>query len=121
MWKWKSHYAVAALAVTLGVLSGMRAQEPATKQQDPAQQLQDLSKRVEGIEKSLAGLLASQGTANLPPGVAGASLTARLDRIDSRLSQLEAEGRYRAGTPGSGGQVESRLSALEREVARLRR
>jgi hypothetical protein len=83
--------------------------------------LQDLSKRVEGIEKLLAGLLASQETANVPLGAAGANLATRLDRIDGRLSQLEAQGRYRAGTPGSAGQVESRLSALEREVARLRR
>jgi hypothetical protein len=121
MRKWKGRYVVAALAVALGIWPGMRAQDPAADPRDPAQQLQDLSKRVDGIEKLLAGLLASQGTANLPPGAAGASLATRLNRIDSRLSQLEAEGRYRAGTPGSGGQVESRLSALEREVARLRR
>jgi hypothetical protein len=120
MRKWKSLYAVAALAVALGIWSALRAQDPAVPR-DPAQQLQDLSKRVEGIEKLLAGLLASQETANVPLGAAGANLATRLDRIDVRLSQLEAQGRYRAGTPGSGGQVESRLSALEREVARLRR
>jgi hypothetical protein len=121
MRKWKSRYVVAALAVALGIWSGMRAQDPAAKQQDPAQQLQDLTKRVEGIEKVLAGWLASQETANVPIGAAGANLATRLDRIEGRLTRIEAEGRYRAGTPGSGGQVESRLSALEREVARLRR
>ena len=120
MRKWKSGCAVAALAVALGIGWGLRAQDPAAPR-DPAQQLQDLSKRVEGIEKLLPGLLASQETANVPLGAAGANLATRLDRIDGRLSQLEAQGRYRAGTPGSAGQVESRLSALEREVARLRR
>jgi hypothetical protein len=121
MRKWKSRCAVAALAVAMGIWSGMRAQDPAANPQDPAQQLQDLSKRVEGIEKVLAALLASQETANAPLGAAGAGLATRLDRMEDRLSQLEAGGRYRAGTAGLSGQVESRLSALEREVARLRR
>jgi hypothetical protein len=120
MRKWKSRYAVAALAVALAIWSALWAQDPAANPRDPAQQLQDLTKRVEGIEKVLAGLLASQETANVPLGATGANLATRLDRIEGRLTRIEAESRYRPGTPGSGGQVESRLSALEREVARLR-
>lgn len=97
-----------ALAAVLAAL----AQAPPKAPADTA------GRRLEAIENRLAVL--EQRVAALP----AAALDTRLDRLDARLSRLEERAlQTRSGEapPGSFQILESRVQALEREVARLRR
>jgi len=97
---------VLALAAVIGF--GGQAARP---------QPEPVAKQIAAIEKRLEALEARALAA--PTGV-----ESRLERMENRLLRLEERAvQYRSGDspPGFVSLVESRLGALEREVARLRR
>lgn len=103
------------LAVIWGVAPAQQPKELAGE--DPTT-VETLGKRLTAVEKAVAEMAKAEAIAT-PMAV-----SARLDRIENRITRLETENtRYRPGAPavGSLSLLESRLRSLESEVARLRR
>lgn len=108
---------VLTLLLGLAMGSALRSQAPQKEPKTVEQRLEELEDRVGGIEKTLAGLLPAAGKI-------ASSDDARLSRLETRINRLEEQSlRYRPGAPMTGSlpMIESRLRALESEVARLRR
>jgi hypothetical protein len=109
------HFAL--LAVLLALAFG------ATPQQTPPPQPEDLAKQVQGLAKRLEALEKQLPVAGAAPS--SAALTAvdtRIYRIETRLDRLEAHGSAPFNGSLSSGEIlrlESRLSSLESQVARL--
>lgn len=105
------------VVLCVGAHSALHSQASAAKPKPVDQRLEELEERLTGVEKTIAGLL--------PVGERAApTIGPRLNQLETRVSRLEADAlRYRPGAPMTGSlpMIESRLRALESEVARLRR
>jgi hypothetical protein len=95
-----------------GVLWGQLSPE---EEKELLGRLTRVEERLDRIEQALAG----RGE---PPSAGRPTAPdASFERLERRVDRIEQQSlSYRPGTPSSSLQIESRLSALEREVSRLR-
>ena len=109
-----------ALAIAAGVAiwSVLWGQQPEEKTATVDGRLEQAEKRLAMLEKAL------DASVEPPTRMPDAALESRLGRLESRVERLEAQSlRQPVGSaaPSNNRMLESRVRALEQQVARLRR